>query len=120
MNESGIHPQGDRVLVMVETINEKTEGGILLPETHKRDHEQAQQAGKLVDTGVDAWSDYQKPFAEIGDRVMFARHGGIEVTGKDGVLYRIMNDTDITATLDDGVEFHDFSFPEKRVPLGAV
>lgn len=120
MNSSGIHPKGDRVLVKVELIEATTPGGIVLPDTHKRDHEQAQQAGTLVAFGVDAWSDYRQPFASIGMRVMFARHGGIEVTGKDGELYRLMNDIDITATLDEGVEFHDFAFPDKRVPLGVA
>lgn len=116
-NESGIYPQGDRVLVMIEEIKKKEGQMIELPESVKRQHEQAQMAGHLVAKGVDAWSDYKDSFASIGDRVMFARHGGIEVTGKDGVKYRILNDVDITATLDDGVEFHDFAFPEKREPL---
>jgi chaperonin GroES len=120
MNESGIHPQGDRVLVLVEELEETTEGGIVLPMAELKRHEQAQMAGKLVATGVDAWSDYAQPFASIGDRVMYARHGGIPVNGKDGRPYRLMNDVDITATLDDGVEFHDFKLPEKRKPLGAA
>ena len=120
MNSSGIHPQGDRVLVAVEEIEEITAGGILIPTPEKDKHEQAQMAGVLVDHGFDAWSDYAKPFASIGQRVMYARHGGIELVGKDGSKYRIMNDTDITATLDEGVAFHDFSLPEKRKPLGAV
>ena len=120
MNESGIHPQGDRVLVQVEEIKMDEGKAIFVPDFIKDDHERAQMAGVLVEVGCDAWSDYSQPFASIGQRVMYARHGGIEITGKDGAKYRIMNDTDITATLEDGVEFHDFSFPEKRTPMGAA
>jgi chaperonin GroES len=117
-NESGIKPQGDRVLVRVEEIEEVTEGGIVIPLTERQKHEQAQMAAVLVATGKDAWSDYAEPFAAIGDRVLYQRHSGIQLRGKDGKLYRMVNDVDILATLEDGVEFHDFHFTEKRVPLG--
>lgn len=116
-NESGIHPQGDRVLVRVEEIEEVTPGGIVVPKTELRKHEAAQMAATLIAVGNDAWSDYAQPFASIGDRVLYQRHSGIQLRGKDEKLYRIVNDTDIIATLDDGVEFHDFHFSERRVPL---
>jgi co-chaperonin GroES (HSP10) len=118
MNESGINPQGDRVLVLVEEIKMDESKAIFVPDFIKDTHEEAQMAAKLVARGVDAWNDYAQPFADIGQRVMFARHAGIKVTGKDGKKYRIMNDIDITATLDEGVQFHDFAFPEKRTVFG--
>lgn len=118
LNSSGIMPQGDRVLVQVEEIEEVTEGGIVIPLSEKEKHEQAQMAAVLVATGQDAWNDYERPFAQPGERVLYQRHSGIQLRGKDGMLYRIVNDVDIIATLEDGVEFHDFHFTEKRVPLG--
>lgn len=117
-NPSGINPQGDRVLVRVEDLTMKEGHSILVPDSVKDKHKEAQMAGVLIAAGDDAWSDYSKPFASIGQRIMYARHGGIKVTGKDGVNYRIMNDIDITATLEEGVEFHDFAFPEKRSRFG--
>lgn len=119
-NESGIHPRGDRVLVQVEEIEETTAGGIVIPLTEKERHEMAQIAGVLVEAGLDAWSDYAAPFATTGDRVLYQRHSGIQLTGKDGYLYRIVNDTDIIATLDEGVKFHEFAKTEKRQPYGAA
>jgi co-chaperonin GroES (HSP10) len=119
VNESGIQPQGDRVLVRIEDLGMKKEHAIFVPDSVKDQHKEAQMAGLLTAVGDDAWSDYSKPFASIGQRIMFARHGGIKVTGKDGINYRIMNDVDITATLEEGVEFHDLAFPEKRTSLGA-
>ena len=116
-NTSGIQPQGDRVLVRVEEIEEVTDGGIVIPRSEREKHEAAQMAAVLVACGIDAWSDYQRPFAEAGDRVLYQRHSGIQLKGKDGKLYRLVNDVDILATLDEGVEFHDFHFTDKRAPL---
>lgn len=120
MNNSGIHPQGERVLIRVESIEETTPGGIVVPQTELAKHEMAQIAGILVETGPDAWSDYLAPFAAVGDRVLYQRHSGIQLTGKDGELYRMVNDTDIIATLEDGVKFDEFSKTEKRQPFGVA
>jgi chaperonin GroES len=120
MNSSGIHPQGDRVLVEVEEIEETTAGGIVIPMTEKERHEMAQIAGVLAAVGNDAWSDYRQPFALVGERVLYQRHSGIQLTGKDGKLYRLVNDTDIIATLESGVQFHEFAKTEKRQPYGAA
>ena len=79
MNSSGIHPQGDRVLIEVEDVTMDEGKSILIPDFVKEDHKRAQMAGVLVETGADAWSDYSKPFASIGQRIMYARHGGIEI-----------------------------------------
>ena len=119
-NPSGINPQGDRVLIQVEEIDDLTAGGIAVPASVLKEHQNASMSGTLVAYGDDAWDDRQSMYAEIGDRVMFARHGGLKVMGMDGLDYRIMNDLDITATLDDGVELHDFARTEKRTSLGAA
>lgn len=120
MNSSGIKPQGDRVLIQVEEIDDLTDGGIALPESVRKAHENAHMAGTLVDYGADSWDDRKYHYADTGDRVMFARHAGIKVVGMDGVNYRIMNDVDITAKIDPAVELHDLAITEKRMPLGAA
>lgn len=112
-NRSGIHPCGDRVLVKPESLEETTAGGIVIPETIKDRHSMAQSIGVLVAAGPDAWMDYvereggkvktrgySRPFAELGQRVLFARYGGVQLDGKDGGKYRLLNDDDITATVD--------------------
>lgn len=136
MNESGIYPSGNRVLIKPDPLEEKTEGGIIIPEKDRKRHQQAQTAGTLIAIGPDAWSHmtkqtyrvidgdmrlvevvtsgYSTPFAEEGDRVAFARYGGLDVKGKDGETYRILNDEDITARVSNAVEFTDF---ESRTAL---
>ncbi len=106
-NESGIHPRGDRILVKPEPLEEKTEGGIILALESKEKYGNAQVYGHLVAVGADAWSDYKGAFAEVGERVMFAKHGGVPCVGKDGEKYRVLNDTDITCGIDDDVNYYE-------------
>jgi chaperonin GroES len=125
-NESGIHPALDRVLIKPDDIEEKTAGGIIIPGTVGELHAMAQSTGVLVEAGPDAWIDYTEvtrdasgavlsittrgysgPAAKPGDRVAFAKYGGLQVEGKDGQVYRLMNDEDITAPIDEGVSFNE-------------
>ena len=138
MNKSGVNPVGDRVLVKPDVINEKTEGGIIIPNEFKDKHQLAQMAGVLVAVGPDAWthtvtvieryidgawkpverktSGYSVPFAEVGDRVCFAQYNGRNFEGSDGETYRLLNDEDITGTVSEAVDFTEM---RSREPLGA-
>jgi chaperonin GroES len=108
-NQSGIQPLGYRVLVRPDALEEKTKGGIVIAQTIKETHDRAQQTGILVAVGEGAWRDYAKPWAEVGQRVMFAKYGGAHLTGADGVLYRLLNDEQITATVADNVSLSEFA-----------
>jgi co-chaperonin GroES (HSP10) len=109
-------------LIQPEEIEERTEGGIIIPETVNELHAMAQSIGTFIEAGPDAWIDhmerdgegrvtkvvgYSGPFAAPGDRVAFAKYGGLAVEGADGKQYRIMNDQDVTAVVDEGVKFTD-------------
>ena len=122
MNPSGIHPKGDRVLIRPIDIETVTEGGIVIPDTVGDLHAMAQSIGIFIEAGPDAWIEYverdgegrivkilgfKEPFARPGDRVAFAKYGGLQVEGKDGKTYRLMNDRDVTAVVDEGVDFTD-------------
>jgi chaperonin GroES len=121
-NESGIHPCGDRVLIKPDEIEEVTAGGIIIPGNVGEQHAMAQSIGTFVASGPDAYLDYiekdaegrvigkrgfSRPFAIPGDRVAFAKYGGLQVEGKDGKAYRLMNDVDVTAVVEPGVNFTD-------------
>jgi chaperonin GroES len=121
-NQSGIHPCGDRVLIKPDDIEEKTAGGIIIPTNVGELHARAQSIGTFVEAGPDAWVHYvekdsegraikrraySQPFAKPGDRVAFAKYGGLQVEGKDGQVYRLMNDEDVTAIVEEGVSFTD-------------
>jgi chaperonin GroES len=110
------------VLIKPDEIEEKTEGGIIIPGTVSELHAMAQSIGTFVAAGPDAYIDsvtrdnegriverkgFSQSFAKPGDRVAFAKYGGLQVNGKDGQAYRLMNDVDITAVVEEGVNFTD-------------
>lgn len=100
MNTSGIRPLDLRVIVLPDAIEEKTAGGIILPDQHKEREKYAQIKGTLVACGVNAWEEaagrslaFIKP--QPGDRVVIAKYGGITFNGSDGREYRMLNDEDV-------------------------
>jgi len=103
-NTSGVRPLDNRVLVKPDPVEEVTKGGIILPGQHTEREAMAQIRATLVAAGVNAWAEAaatSEAFAppEPGARVLIAKYGGILIKGDDGEEYRIMNDVDVTAVL---------------------
>src|SRR3954468_10907149 len=106
LNTSGIIPLDLRVLVLPDTVEEKV-GNIFIPESAKEKEEWATVKATLIAVGENAFAeakrnpDFNAPKA--GSRVIIAKYAGgnANLTGKDGVKYRIMNDEDIIAGLED-------------------
>ena len=101
-NESGIRATQYQVLVLPVEVEEKTQGGIILPEQTKEKDEHAADEGVLVDVSDGAFSYSDSVMAgsdcpNVGDHVVFARFAGKRVQGNDGKNYRLMNDKDIIA-----------------------
>lgn len=82
-----IKPLGDKVVVEPLEEEEKSPGGIILPDTAKKKPQEgivvAVGPGKVLEDGSRGEMAVQK-----GDRVVFAKYGGTEVTveGKDYVI----------------------------------
>ena len=92
-----IKPLADRVLVKPLVSNEKTAGGIYLPDTAKEKH----QEGTVIAVGPGKVSDDGKKIAmevKVGDRVLYGNYSGTEVT-LDGEEHLIMRESDIFAIL---------------------
>lgn len=103
-NSSGIHPVEFKVLVKPTEIENKTSGGIFLPDEVIERNSFARQDGIIIEASpmafrFEEWPD-DKPIPKAGDKVMFARYNADKVTGKDGVDYWIMNDKSIMAVVD--------------------
>ena len=92
-----IRPLGDRVLVKRVEAEERTAGGILLPDTAKEKPKEgvviALGNGKILDTGER--SDFS---VKVGDRVLFTAYGGTDVK-YDGNEYLIMREDDILGVI---------------------
>ncbi len=97
-SKTSIRPLADRVLVQRLEAEEKTAGGILLPESAKEKPKEgkvvATGEGKTLDSGERA-----KLAVKKGDRVLFSSYAGTEVK-VDGTEYLIMREDDILAVID--------------------
>lgn len=100
-NQSGILPTGGHILVLPDKVEEKTAGGIYLPETVREKDQQAATVGTLVAIGDSAWLDLDegKPWAQVGDKISYARYAGVSMIGQDEQEYVLLNDNDVLARL---------------------
>ena len=93
-----IRPLNDKILVKRLDAEEKTKGGIVLPDTAKEKPKEgkviAVGTGKLLDSGERA-----KPQISAGDRVLFNSYAGTEVK-IEGVEHLILNEDDVLATVE--------------------
>lgn len=92
-----VKPLGDRVLVEPLEAEDKTSGGIVLPDTAK----EKPQQGKVVSVGGGRRNDEGELIAmevKKGDLILFSRYSGTEVK-LDGKEYLIMREADILAVL---------------------
>lgn len=88
-----IKPLHDRVVVRRIEAEEKTAGGIIIPDTAK----EKPQQGEVLAIGDGARDDSGKliPLAvKVGDIVLFAKWGGSEIK-LDGEDYLVMKESDI-------------------------
>ena len=93
-----VSPLNDKILVKRLEAEEKTAGGILLPDTAKEKPRQGKILslgdGKLLEDGKRAAFQVKE-----GDRVLFSSYSGNEVQ-VDGEEYLIMSEDDILAVID--------------------
>jgi chaperonin GroES len=91
-------PLGDRVLVRRVKEEEKTKGGIIIPDTAK----EKPQEGEIVAVGPGARDDQGKIQAldvKVGDKILFGKWSGSEVT-LSGEDLLIMKESDILGVLE--------------------
>jgi len=92
-----VRPLDDRVVVRPEEAEEKTKGGIVLPDTAKEKPARGQVVavgiGKLLENGQRA------PMAvKVGDRVIYGKYSGSEIK-IDGVVHNILRETEVLAVI---------------------
>jgi chaperonin GroES len=90
-----VKPLGDRVVIQASEGQEKTKGGIVLPDTAK----EKPQEGKIVAVGTGKKTEDGKiiPLSvKVGDKVLYGKYSGTEIT-VDGEEYLIVKEEDILA-----------------------
>lgn len=93
-----MQPLGDRVVIKPLEAEAKTKGGIVLPDTAK----EKPQEGKVVAVGKGkALEDgkIQSLEVKVGDKVLYGKYSGTEITTKDGEELLIMREEDILAII---------------------
>jgi chaperonin GroES len=93
-----IKPLGDRVVIKPLEAENKTKGGIVLPDTAK----EKPQEGKVVAVGKGKVLDngsVQAPEVKVGDKVLYGKYSGNEITTKEGEELLIMREEDILAII---------------------
>lgn len=93
-----IRPLADRVLVQRLEAENKTAGGIVLPDTAK----EKPQRGKIISVGNGKILDdgtRQKLQVKKGNQVLFTSYAGTDIK-IDGKEYLIMNESDILAIIE--------------------
>jgi len=99
----GIRPTAFKVLVAPRKVEERTAGGIIIPDETKDRQQYAAMEGELIAVsplafGYETWPvDAEKP--QVGQRVVFAKFAGFAIKGADGRDYRLVEDKDIAAVL---------------------
>jgi chaperonin GroES len=93
-----VQPLNDRVLVLRVEREEKTAGGIIIPDTAK----EKPQEGKVVAVGPGKINDDGKRVpleVKAGDRILFGKYAGTEIK-IDGVEHLIMREDDILGIIE--------------------
>jgi co-chaperonin GroES (HSP10) len=124
-NKSGINPVGNKILIKPDSLEETTEGGIVIPGQVKDRHDLSACYGYVIAVGPDCFTHtvtdidryidgrwrpfeqrtvrYSKSWCKPGDRIAFAPYSSAIQTGADGEEYWIINDEDVTALVAEDV-----------------
>ena len=93
-----IRPLHDRIVVQRLQEQEKTAGGLYIPDTAKEKPIEAKViavgTGKVMDDGT-----IRKPEVKVGDKVLFSKYSGTEVK-IDGEEHLIMREDDLLAVVE--------------------
>ena len=93
-----LKPLGGRVIVEPTEQEEKTAGGIILPETAK----EKPQEGKVIAAGPGDRNEAGERVAmevQVGDKVLYAKYSGTEIK-LDGKKVLILRESDILAIIE--------------------
>ena len=96
VNRIRVMPLGDRVVVEPEKFEERTAGGIIIPDTARQEKP---EKGTVVAVGEGKMNDDGRVLPmrlKVGDKVMFSKYGFDEIK-IDGIEYFIIAETNIIA-----------------------
>jgi len=99
-----IKPVEFKVLIKPDKVEGQTRGGLYLPDSARDKQQFAVDRGEVISVGEGFFRDLPGPAPKVGDRVIFNRYAGSLITideGEGRVDYRLINDKDICAILEE-------------------
>jgi chaperonin GroES len=93
MSNVNVTPLNDRILVKRVDEEEKTAGGLIIPDSAK----EKPQKGEIVAAGKGKTSEDGKKIpleVKVGDKILFGKYSGTELK-LDGVEYLMMREDDV-------------------------
>ena len=97
-------PTGYRLLIALPELDEKPQGGVIMPDGLVKDESTASIIGFVLKIGPDAYSDKERfpngAWCKEGDFVIFRSYSGtrFKVAGKE---FRLINDDTVEGVVDD-------------------
>ena len=108
-NPTGITPVHFKILILVDEVEDKSAGGIYLPDNAREREQLAHDKGMLVAVSEMAFSNpkWTGTIPVVGDKVIFNKYAGSIVQYRSQKhepiqKYRLCNDTDIVAIVEQG------------------
>ena len=105
MSLKGVKPAGYMLLIKPHIPDERTEGGIYLPDQVQENQQTLAVACEVVDIGPEAYKDKDRypdgPWCKKGDWVIIGRYAGVARFRVDDVEYRFIADDKILGKVDD-------------------
>jgi len=99
-NSSGLEPFGPNILVKMDTCARETAGGIIHLDAHTERMDEAAVTGCVFAIGLDAFQHMaDKP--KVGERIYIDKYSGIKCRGKDGALYRVVDEKCVACRIAD-------------------
>ena len=95
MKIKGLKPLGDRVLIKPIFEEEKSKGGILLPDTVSKEKPQMGEVLAVGPGGTDKEGKVVPMTVKVGDKVVYAKYSGTDIKGDDEEEYLILSEKDI-------------------------
>lgn len=104
INTSGIRPVECKVLILPDEVKDKI-GSIYVTQRHMTQEAASAVKGTFIAGGNLAFDDWKgdKDLLSPGDRVLFSKYAGQVTPGGDGKEYRLCNDSDIAAILEETI-----------------
>jgi co-chaperonin GroES (HSP10) len=103
-SETFPHPTGYKLLIAMPTLEEKTEGGVFIPESLQQAESTASVVGLVIQLGDLAYQDQDKfpngPYCKEGDWVIFRSYSGTRFKLEDQE-FRLINDDTVEAVVAD-------------------